>query len=730
MKSDHKALSAQIKLRFRSPKKKNCDFRTINFRSLSESKDLQDLYVVNVHNRFSELVNGIQDGANQDIQDAEKYDCLVRSCTEIGKCHLPKKKQKKWTNLHLSEQVCQSRDRLRKALDSGNQRSIDTAKEDLQQAYKSAEECLISTQVHIIETSSFSGKHAAAWRALNEVTGRKNTAPAVNLQGNVEQRKKQWKDYFPSLLGKPPNVPDDDFVISPVVDHTLPIEVSLFTIDELNKVIKDAKRGGSVGVDCIPLEIWESPQFSSYLLELCNIGLTEHIKPEQWSKSAIKPIPKKLSASLVSDHRGISLNTIASKLYNKMLLNRIQPHVDPLLSWTQCGFRKSRSTLSNILALRRIIEGLKDQNLPLALLFIDFSKAFDSIHRERMFQILEAYGVPSIIVEAIKLIYENSAAQVITPDGETSFFNILAGIFQGDTLAPFLFIIVLDYTLKQAFKISDDECGIIIEPKRGSRYPEVRIKDLSYADDIALINKSLQLAENLLHSVESSAQLVGLHLNAGKTEILTNGVDNSYEVKTLSGHILKQVQHFKYLGAYMPDSYHDFNTRKGLAWAAVNKLDCIWKSTLNRKLKVKFFRACVESILLYNSETWTVTRSMEIEIDGLYTKLLRRILNLSWRDHVTNKELYGDIPPLSSTIRQRRMRFAGHCFRAGDQPVSKLVFWSPKGKRSRGPGLKTYPKMLAEDTGVNSENEINNLMGDRHIWCQRVRDVLVSSKDD
>ena len=108
--SDQKALFAQIKLGLRAPKNKNCYFRTINFRSLSESKDLDDLYTVNVYNRFSELVNDIQDTTHPQ----ETYECLVRSCTDIGKTHLPKKEQKKLSNLHLSEQVCQSRDRLRK----------------------------------------------------------------------------------------------------------------------------------------------------------------------------------------------------------------------------------------------------------------------------------------------------------------------------------------------------------------------------------------------------------------------------------------------------------------------------------------------------------------------------------------------------------------------------------------------------------------------------------------
>ena len=122
---------------------------------------------------------------------------------------------------------------------------------------------------------------------------------------------------------------------------------------------------------------------------------------------------------------------------------------------------------------------------------------------------------------------------------------------------------------------------------------------------------------------------------------------------------------------------------------------------------------------------------MEIQIDGLYTKLLRMIFNVSWMDHMTNEELYGDIPRLSLTIRQRKMRFAGHCYRANDQPVSKLVFWtSNEGKKPRGAGYKTYPKVLGEDTGLTSDSEVQVLMKDKKIWRERVKSAMISSKGD
>ena len=122
---------------------------------------------------------------------------------------------------------------------------------------------------------------------------------------------------------------------------------------------------------------------------------------------------------------------------------------------------------------------------------------------------------------------------------------------------------------------------------------------------------------------------------------------------------------------------------------------------------------------------------MEIKIDGLYTKLLRRALNISWKDHVSNKELYGGIPRLSSTIRKRRLRFAGHCSRAENQPVTNLLLWSPsQGKRGQGAGIQTYPKLIKKDCNLTSDREIQGLMADRYLWRQRVSNVTVSSTDD
>ena len=119
----------------------------------------------------------------------------------------------------------------------------------------------------------------------------------------------------------------------------------------------------------------------------------------------------------------------------------------------QNGFRNNRSTIGQILIIRRIIEGIKEKNLDASLIFVDFSKAFDSINREKIAQILKSYGIPMKIIKAFMILYRDNKSIVRSPDGDTEYVDVNAGVLQGDTLAPLLFIITLDYVLR----ISIDE---------------------------------------------------------------------------------------------------------------------------------------------------------------------------------------------------------------------------------------------------------------------------------
>lgn len=105
---------------------------------------------------------------------------------------------------------------------------------------------------------------------------------------------------------------------------------------------------------------------------------------------------------------------------------------------------------------------------------------------------------------------------------------------------------------------------------------------------------------------------------------------------------------------------------------------------LPRPSKIRLFQATVESILLYGSETWTVTSSIRKQLDGCYTRLLRSALDISWKSHTSNKDLYGDLPNVSEKIKKRRLQFAGHCVRSTERVVSDLKLWNPVNNRRLG----------------------------------------------
>ena len=200
------------------------------------------------------------------------------------------------------------------------------------------------------------------------------------------------------------------------------------------------------------------------------------------------------------------------------------------------------------------------------------------------------------------------------------------------------------------------------------------------------------------------------------------------DLVTLGGNKLKQVDNFKYLGSWIQSSEKDMNIRIGQAWSALNKMMKVWKSNLKNHLKIGFFRATVESVLLYGAECWTMTGEMRNRLDGTYTRMLRSVLGVSWKEHKTNKELYCNLPKITDTLMIRRLRFIGHCWRKKDAVISDLLLWEPRhGARKRGRRALTYVDQLRNDTGL-SIAELKSIMENRKEWMKLVNGVRVRSK--
>ena len=122
-------------------------------------------------------------------------------------------------------------------------------------------------------------------------------------------------------------------------------------------------------------------------------------------------------------------------------------------------------------------------------------------------------------------------------------------------------------------------------------------------------------------------------------------------------------------------------------------------------MKHSFFQAAAVSILLYGYTTWTLNKRIEKKLDSNYTRMLRAIMNKSWRQQSTKQQLYGHLPPTTKTIKIWRTRHAGHCWRSRDELISDVLLWTPPhGRTKAGRPARTYIQQLCADTGCSPED--------------------------
>ena len=118
---------------------------------------------------------------------------------------------------------------------------------------------------------------------------------------------------------------------------------------------------------------------------------------------------------------------------------------------------------------------------------------------------------------------------------------------------------------------------------------------------------------------------------------------------------------------------------------------------------------------------------MEKKLDGNHTRLLRAILNKSWRQHPTKQQLYGHLPPITKTIKIRRPRHAVHCWGSRDKLMSDILQWTPSHVRAKtGRPERTYIQQLCIDKGCSPE-DLPKAMDDREVWWEKVRNIRADS---
>ena len=282
-------------------------------------------------------------------------------------------------------------------------------------------------------------------------------------------------------------------------------------------VQKRIKNRKAAGLEEIPSEVWKTMEFDDIQLWHYNAVYNQNTI-DRWTKGCILPFPKKGDLEIAKLYRGITFTSIEAKIYNALQHNHIELKIEKILKKNQNGVRRSRSTTSQILKIHRIL-GVRAKNLEETILLVDFSKAFNSIHKGKREHILLAYGFLKETFAAIMMLYKYAKVKVCSPDGNIDYFDIVVDMLQGDTLAPYLFIICPDCVLRTSIYIMKDY-SFELAKKKSWRYSAQTITETDDADNIVLQTDKPVLADILLHILEGVAADIGFHVNADETEYI------------------------------------------------------------------------------------------------------------------------------------------------------------------------------------------------------------------
>ncbi|RXN04778.1 endonuclease-reverse transcriptase [Labeo rohita] len=552
-------------------------------------------------------------------------------------------------------------------------------------------------------TKALSGKHH----------GSASAPPIKDKQGRLltteNEQEARWAEHFQEVLNRLP--PEEEADIQDA-SADLDINTDPPGKEEIVTAIRSLKNRKAPGYDNLNTELFKAdPDLAATILQPFFRTIWERKQaPDDWNKGIIVKIPKRGALSDCNNWRRITLLSVPSKILAKVIIQRISDAVDKSLRNEQAGFRRGRGCTDQIFALRNIIEQCTEWQRQLYINFVDFEKAFDSIHRDSLWRILRAYGIPDQIVELIKSFYTNFSCSVGNSDVR---FKVKTGVRQGCVMSALLFNLAIDWVMRRTTE----------DGARGIRWTLFSSLE-DFADDLALLSHTHQHMQEKTNRLNTFARQVGLKISQRKTEVMTLNIDSPAPVK-VDGKELPTTKSFTYLGSIVRQdggAGNDIQSRLNKARTVFMTLNNVWRSSQNSvHTKLRIYQSCVLSALLYGSECWRMTEGDLNKLSTFHTTSLRKILRIFWPRKISNHDLLQRCKQedMDTIITRRRWRWIAHVMRKDCTSISKTALhWTPEGKRKRGRPKNTWRRTVEAElkTLNHTWGTIEKLAKDRQKW--------------
>ena len=491
-------------------------------------------------------------------------------------------------------------------------------------------------------------------------------------------------------------------------------------LSEVEHAVKKLRAGKAPGIDGIPAELVKAtgPYGTKFLHKLCASIWTSCHWPDEWKIQEFVVLFKTGDQKLCSNYRTIALISHTSKILLVIIVNRMKQKLEQEQPEDQAAYRKGRGTRDMLVCLQVLLEKVIAMDQQAFIMFIDYSKAFDSVSHNKLFSIFLDMGFPKHLVTLIQSLYVNQRAKIRWDGEHTEEFEVGKGARQGCILSPYLFVTYTESGMREA-----DVAHY------GIKFGGKNISNLRYADDTALIESSKDGIESLTHAVNNAGKKLNLHLNVKKTKLLvagkTSDTDRSIQI---DGETVKEVESFKYLGSTKNSDAScttDIKIRIAIAKKRMVDLHVLWNDrNISTGLKIKLVKTLVWSALLYGAESWTLLKADENRIMAAEMWFWRRMLKISWKDKRTNLSVLQELNTerdLLGKVARLKMGYFGHILRGSGSPLAAQIIESQvEGKRKRGRQRKQWYDNIKEWTGL-TYSEAKRLAQDRNKWRKTTR---------